>query len=202
MNTRLNIREYIVVFACLLPWIAGVWLVDIRTNIPLSPLQEALETRRFEEAKRLIREGRINDYNPRSDWSRTPLMMTIKNTYFGYDNRGMKVDWNEVVNLLLASGADVNEPGWLCYSPLHQAVNGKDTRVIKTLLAHGAILDRKNCHGQTPLMIAAAVGNVPVVKELLIAGANPSIQANDGKTALEYAKTNEVASLVAEAISK
>lgn len=129
-------------------------------------------------------------------------MMAVQNELWGYDHEGHPVDWIEVVNLLLTSGADVNETGWLCYTPLHQAASGKDPRIIRLLLSHGAILDRKNCHGQTPLMIAAAVGNVHVLSQLLIARADPNAQAKDGKTALEYAKTPEIASLIAEARNK
>ena len=202
MSARLSLKECIVVLACFLPWVAGLYFVHINNHIPLSPLQHALDSKNFEQAKRLIQEGRIADYNPRSDWFRTPLMMAVHNNLWGYDHEGHAADWIEVVNLLLASGADANETGWLCYTPLHQAANGKDPKIIKILLSHGAMLDRKNCHGQTPLMIAAAVGSLPVINELLIAGANPHLQAKDGKTALEYAKTPEIASLIAEARNK
>ncbi|HQT31601.1 MAG TPA: ankyrin repeat domain-containing protein [Thiobacillus sp.] len=202
MSARFSLKECIVVLVCFLPWAAGLYFVHINNHIPLSPLQQALDSKNFEQAKRLIQEGRIADYNPRSDWFRTPLMMAVHNSLWGYDHEGHPVDWIEVVNLLLTSDADVNETGWLCYTPLHQAASGKDPKIIKILLSHGATLDRKNCHGQTPLMIAAAVGNVPVINELLIAGANPRSLAKDGKTALEYAKTTEIATLIAEAKNK
>lgn len=202
MSSRYSLKECIVVLVCFIPWIAGLYCVHISRHAPFSPLQQALSSSNYETAKRLILEGRIADYNPRSDWHQTPLMMAVKNDRFGTDHEAKSVDWLEVVNLLLISGADVNETGWLCYTPLHEATNAKDPRIVKLLLSHGAIVDRKNCNGRTPLMMAASVGNVRMLSQLLMAGANPHAQAEDGKTALEYAKTPEIASLVAKAMNK
>lgn len=202
MNARFSLKECIFILACFLPWVAGFYYIHINQHIPLSPLQQALDSRNYEQTKKLILEGRIADYNPRSDWARTPIMMAIHNYNQEYYLDGNLVNWLEIINLLLTYGANVNETGWLCYTPLHQAARGKDPRIIELLLSHGAILDRKNCDGNTPLMIAAAVGNAEVLNQLLIAGADTNAQTNDGKTVFEYAKTPEIAALIAEASKK
>lgn len=197
-----NFIKNVLLVLCFLPWVAGIVTFCILNHSPQrSALHKVLEDRRFEEAKVIIEAGRINDFNPKTDWQKTPLMHAIDNIRLGKMANEVG-DWTEIVSLLLSSGADVNETGWLCYSPLHEAAKGHDSRVIEILLDHGAKVNRKNCHGQTPLMIAADISEKTVVQKLLLAGADPNIRANDGKTALEYAKTAEIASIILEARKK
>jgi ankyrin repeat protein len=60
--------------------------------------------------------------------------------------------------------------------------------MVKMLLAHGANVNTQDKTGQTPLMAAAAGGNLAVVK--LLVGARADIRAldNAGHTAQWYAK--------------
>ena len=200
------LRHGILVLMCFVPWGVGYTLIDRSNNAPPSPLQKALgafSERDFNEAKRLIQAGRINDYDPRSDWFRTPLMYAVGNVGSNYDSSGKTANWMELVRLLIAVGADVNETGWLCYTPLHTAAEGESADLVKLLIDHGSRINRQNCHGQTALMIAASVGKSElVVKELLISGANPNIRAKNGKIALEFAKTAGIATLISNASSK
>ena len=61
---------------------------------------------------------------------------------------------NEIVELLLANGADVNaknsfaDGGW---TPLHQAAWGGHTEAAELLIAKGANVNAKNDDGETPL---------------------------------------------------
>lgn len=202
MNSLQHVTKRVLLSLCFMPWLAGIVIFCLMNHSPQrSALHKALEDRRFEDAKVLVEAGRINNFNPKTDWQKTPLMHAIDNVRVGQMASEVG-DWTEIVSLLLSSGADVNEIGWLCYSPLHEAAKGHDPRVIEILLDHGAKINRKNCHGQTPLMIAADISEKTVVQKLLLVGADPNIRANDGKTALEYAKTAEIAAIIQEARKK
>lgn len=204
MDTSLNIRKRFWILIFFLPWITGVVLAFANVGGSLrSPLQQALEARRFNEAKSLISASSINEYRPRTDWFRTPLMIAVHNVNVGLDNNGKEVDWIEIVSKLLEAGADVNEAGWLCYTPLHIAAEGESIQTINLLLSRGARIDRQNCHGQTALFIASEIGKSSlVVQEFLQAGANQNIRTRDGKSALQVAKKFPISSAISEAMQK
>jgi len=56
------------------------------------------------------------------------------------------------------------------------------------LLAHGADVNRINANGDTPLIIAAHVGNATKVRLLLAAHADPRLKNHQGRTALSDAR--------------
>lgn len=58
---------------------------------------------------------------------------------------------------------------------------------------------RLNKEGVTPLMVAARMGDAPMVKELLAKGADPSLKNADGKTARDIAGSPEVAKVIESA---
>ncbi len=58
---------------------------------------------------------------------------------------------------------------------------------------------RLNKEGVTPLMVAARMGDAPMVKELLAKGADPSLKNADGKTARDIAGSPEVAKAIESA---
>lgn len=61
----------------------------------------------------------------------------------------------------------------------------------RLLIAKGADVNAKSAKGVTPLMIAAAHDNPPLIGLLLQSGADPNIKTPDGKTALDIAKVNQ-----------
>jgi ankyrin repeat protein len=67
------------------------------------------------------------------------------------------------------------------------AAANPDPDVLPWVLAHGGDPMAGNSLGMTPLMVAAAVGNTPLVEELLSEGADPAAQDCDGDTALSLA---------------
>jgi uncharacterized protein len=117
----------------------------------------------------------------------------------------------DVVELLLEKGANPNVMEWAGYTPLAWVVRdwdygldlkGKGTvlKIVKSLLAHGANpnfrLDQKkpsltiteiSLQGATPLLLAAEVNNLDVIKALVEAGADPLIPTAQGTTALMMA---------------
>lgn len=68
--------------------------------------------------------------------------------------------------------------------------------VIRLLLAHGADIDRRNQLGRTPLIAAAAVGDLPNVVELLRHNPALNAESHDEETALTFAVVNEHPELV------
>jgi len=66
----------------------------------------------------------------------------------------------------------------------------RSTDIASALIERGADVNTANAHGVTPLMIAAARGNIPMLGLLLEAGANPELKSEAGKTAIDVAREN------------
>ena len=73
------------------------------------------------------------------------------------------------VEVLLEHGAHVNAESEGEWTPLHNACErSRDSlAIVKLLLDKGAVLDRKTRNGESPLHIAAAAGNLEVVRFFL-----------------------------------
>ena len=72
----------------------------------------------------------------------------------------------EIVELLVASGCDVNAPDRKGNTALHLAAITSDVTVVQVLLDHGAIITSINNIGETPLSCAFKHGNKAVSKQL------------------------------------
>ena len=59
---------------------------------------------------------------------------------------------------------------------------------IQLLLGKGAKIDHQNQKGETPLMRAARQGHVEAMKALILAGANPDLKDQEGRTIFEVVK--------------
>ena len=87
------------------------------------------------------------------------------------------------IERLLASGADVDEPGGLG-APLHWAAMNGHANAVKLLAANGADLEVQSSMLGTPLHAAARFDRVEAAEELLAAGANPDSKDKDDFTPL------------------
>ena len=77
--------------------------------------------------------------------------------------------------------------GFLGYTPLHEATNLGQTKVVRLLLLYGANANAKANGFYTPLHIAASMDNVDCVVELLNHNADITSKDEFGKTAYETA---------------
>ena len=111
----------------------------------------------------------------------------------------MGQDAGEVVEALIAAGANVNEiEGWWVRTPLHLAAAKHDSRAMRILLAHQPDIEAFDGHGQTPLHVAAAYGAQETAEILLASGADIHSQGeNGGATPLQLAAASGSEKMVA-----
>ena len=88
---------------------------------------------------------------------------------------------------LLERGADPFAPSPAGDPPLTLAVRLGWTQVIARLIGIGVALDARDQHGMTALHLAAALRREPIIKQLILHGASPSVRAADGQTPLGVA---------------
>lgn len=71
---------------------------------------------------------------------------------------------NEIIELLIKHGADVNATSSSGNTPLMYACAGGHVNAVRLLLEHGANVEDHNENGHTPLMEAASAGHVAVAE--------------------------------------
>ena len=94
------------------------------------------------------------------------------------------------VRLILAEGANVNQPQADGFTALHAAVLDDHLDLARLLIETGANVTAANRYGVTPLTLAAANGNAAMIETLLDAGADPNETSRDGQTVLMSAALN------------
>lgn len=104
----------------------------------------------------------------------------------------------EIVQKLIAKGADLNKPGW---APLHYAASTGNTGLISLFIERHAFIDAESPNGTTPLMMAAMYGNDESVQLLIHEGADVNMKNQQGLSAIEFAqragRTNSVDAIAA-----
>jgi len=88
----------------------------------------------------------------------------------------------DTVPILLAGGADVNVRDEEGRTALMRAARNADALLVSLLLEHRADASRSDADGWGALHFAATRANVPNVKALRAAGADPDAAAHDGTT--------------------
>lgn len=103
----------------------------------------------------------------------------------------------EIVEALIAAGAEVNQGDSEGWTPLMAAAGGGHTAIVEKLLAAGANVNAQTVFGLTPLMAAAAKGQTATVKQLIAAGADLNAKDQNSWTALVWALDGKHADVVA-----
>ncbi|MBL4801011.1 MAG: ankyrin repeat domain-containing protein [Emcibacter sp.] len=92
--------------------------------------------------------------------------------------------------LLVEKGGDVNiyAENMSDLRPLHSACAAGHGALVSLLLKAGAKPNVIQAGGYTPLMIAASLGNAPVIDMLLEYGADRTVKSDDNRAAGDFAK--------------
>jgi ankyrin repeat protein len=94
-----------------------------------------------------------------------------------------------VAQLLIKRGADVNAPNQDGNGPLYEAVYHGHHQMVRLLLESGANINQADKYGETVLHYAAAPveEDLAMLELLLKSGADPNAKTNNGKTPLDRA---------------
>lgn len=104
-------------------------------------------------------------------------------------NWAIRNEQYEIFSLLLAAGADCNEPsGDNGNSPLMEAVFIRDEKIINQLLKRNCNVNIQNKNGQTALIVSVANGYTEIAEDLIRKNADIGLTDNLGMTARKYAE--------------
>ena len=87
---------------------------------------------------------------------------------------------------LIERGADINKTGW---TPLHYAATSGSMPIIELLLEQHAFIDAESPNGTTPLMMAARYGSEDAARQLMAAGADPTMRNERELSAADFARS-------------
>lgn len=121
----------------------------------------------------IIRSGAVTDrLNERDKKRGFPLTLAAQNGDL------------EVVEALLANGANANPPIKSGPTPLHAAAENGHRAIVRCLIAGGAGVNVAGSTGRIPLMSAVEWGDPEIVRSMLEAGADPTVKDKNGQTVL------------------
>jgi len=106
-------------------------------------------------------------------------------------------DLAKVKKLLQDKSTNINATDIYGWIPLHDAVAGGHTKIVKLLLAAGAHINAQDIEeAYTPLHEAARMNHKDIVQVLLAAGADATIRDAGNQTALDIAQDYEFQDIV------
>lgn len=121
--------------------------------------------------------------NVQDDWTRVKAAIAERKLRIAANMNN-----TELVDKLLANGANVRCEDDHKRTALHFAAAKGYTDVVDLLLRHGADPNQKDMLGNTALHLAACTNHVPTVTLLLRAGTDITTLDNNGKTPLQLAQ--------------
>jgi ankyrin repeat protein len=137
---------------------------------------KAVKDRNGDKATQLISDNPIGILNSRDETGNTGLIIAIAR---------QDSDWTA---FLINKGADPNLGGKGGDTPLITAARVGFEDAVEWLVSQGAKIDLPNKMGETPLIVAVQQRQIPIVKVLLGAGANPDkTDSAAGLSARDYA---------------
>lgn len=148
-------------------------------------LHEAAATANLPVAKLLIRRGAPVGARDEAGGTALHVLASAERGTQG----GMEVEKNGVrfAMLLLDHRIDIDAQDATGQTALHRTARGGLDSLLRFLIERKASLEMNDRDGRMPLQVAAHLGRVEVMKELLAAGANPRWKDAGGDTALHLA---------------
>ena len=96
---------------------------------------------------------------------------------------------------------DINTADGENYSAIHRASLAGNLEMVMFLMSASANIHLKAKFGSTPILLASWKGHLEVARRLLMAGADPDVPNNGGRTAITWAHRNDNTALVQILIS-
>ncbi|XP_047127347.1 uncharacterized protein LOC124808396 isoform X1 [Hydra vulgaris] len=152
--------------------------------LPFTPIDDAVFKGNINMVSALI-SGKIDINKPNNNQQQaSPLICSL-----GYYGQPINM---EIVELLLANGADVNKPMFDGDIPMHFAHYKGSKEAINLLLKHRAKINAQNAEGKTPLHCLLETNSLSSMTKLEIIEEfgqlyDITIKDKDGKTVIEYA---------------
>ena len=97
----------------------------------------------------------------------------------------------EILELLIANGADVNAKNEYRWTPLHNAALEANKEIVELLIANGADVNAKTNYGETPLHKALYEKRKEIIELLIAKGADVNAENQYGWTPLYRARWNK-----------
>ena len=189
--------------------------LDEKDNEGKTALIWAVENGKLEIVELLIKEGANLD--KRDNERNTALILAI---YKDYLDVHRNKNYTKIAKLLIEAGANLNVRYNLGKNALIWAVYLNRTEIVKLIIKkiietekqiknekdikkyNHEYLNEKDKNGFTALIWAAYLGRLELVELLVKSGAKIDETDNSGKTAIDYAKTDEIKQLLLEKLEK
>jgi len=163
-----------------------------------TPLHSAVRGHEVELVKDLI-EANANVNAKVKATSNGTTDITAQQFEPGYINAGqtplmlLASNWNsEIVNLLIAAGANVRATDANGWNLLHYAAKAQNADVIPTILTYGVDINAASKQGFRPLHVASRGTSPAVIQALLSGNANPNLKNKSGQTPLDLLRSDSV----------
>lgn len=148
-------------------------------------LMKAIRYKNIDIVDILIETGKCN-LNFENVLGNTPLSLAI---LFGS---------KDIFHKLIIYGSDINYINRYDENLLHHAVKNTNIEMVDIILSFNTDIEinKKDDHGNTPLMYSYIYRNIDIMEILLKNGADPKIKDDTGKSLRDYAQTNAIKDLL------
>ncbi len=161
--------------------------VVCRAGFGETPMQTAIYYQRIEVLKYLI----DNKVSPNEkDWTKKSALYKACST-----------DNDQIINLLIDAGAEIDYFGYFDKTPLMESANSGFFISAQALINRKANVNFKNKYGETPLVLAIKHSDLPMIKLLIENGAKADI-TYESKTMVEYAQQNSAPQMIIDYLKK